>query len=94
MLDDSSSLLFEDGFVATRKPGRTDIYLFAYGWDYLDALRDFHILSGKPPLLPRWALGNWFSRWYSYTQEEYIVLMDRFKAEGIPLTAAVADMDW
>ncbi|WP_419670966.1 TIM-barrel domain-containing protein, partial [Bifidobacterium longum] len=46
------------------------------------------------PLLPRYALGNWWSRFHRYTSEEYVALMDRFKSEGIPFTTSVIDMDW
>ena len=40
------------------------------------------------------SLGNWWSRYYRYTQDEYVQLMDRFKREGIPFTTSVIDMDW
>ena len=31
---------------------------------------------------------------HTYTQSEYLDLMDRFRREGIPFTVAVLDMDW
>ena len=62
-----------------------DLYFFGYGRDYLGALKDFYHLTGQPPLLPRYALGNWWSRYWPYTSQEYTDLMDRFKAEGVPL---------
>ncbi|KAJ5137815.1 uncharacterized protein N7443_009896 [Penicillium atrosanguineum] len=95
-LDDSKSMLFDDRqWVATRSPGnRIDGYLFAYGHDYRQAIQAFYLLSGPQPLLPRWALGNWWSRYYAYTAEEYLALMSRFRKNGIPLAVAVLDMDW
>ncbi|KAM3076033.1 hypothetical protein ACMFMG_006454 [Clarireedia jacksonii] len=96
-MDDSRSMLFDaEGFVATRRPGegRIDGYLFAYGHDYQGAVKALYMLSGKQPLLPRWALGNWWSRYYAYSDEEYLALMDRFGQEKIPLSVAVLDMDW
>lgn len=45
-------------------------------------------------MLPRYALGNWWSRYYEYTEESYLELMHRFDEEGIPFTVAVIDMDW
>lgn len=95
--DDSSSMLFdEQGRIAVRHPGpgRIDGYLFAYQWDYREALKTFFVLSGPQPLLPRWALGNWWSRYYKYTAEEYLALMDRFATSRVPLSVAVLDMDW
>lgn len=96
-LDDSKSMLFdENGWLAVRQPGndRVDGYLFAYGHDYRGAVRAFYALSGPQPLLPRWALGNWWSRYYAYTADEYLQLMDQFQEKGIPLSVAVLDMDW
>ena len=71
-----------------------DIYLFAYGHDYKSAIRALYTISGSQPLLPRWALGNWWSRYYKYSDKEYLDLMDRFKREKLPLSVAVLDMDW
>ncbi|TIA10720.1 putative alpha-xylosidase [Aureobasidium pullulans] len=94
-LDDSSSMLFDGGFVAGRRPGdRVDGYLFCYGHDYKAAIKAFYELSGKQPKLPRYSLGNWWSRYYAYHQDEYIQLMDEFRTRDIPLSVAVVDMDW
>ncbi|KZF19082.1 glycoside hydrolase family 31 protein [Xylona heveae TC161] len=95
-LDDSKSMLFDGkGFVANRPAGdRVDGYLFCYGLDYKAAIKAFYALSGKQPVLPRYALGNWWSRYYAYQQDEYIELMDDFRARDIPFSVAVIDMDW
>ena len=84
LLDDSASYLYDDesGFRARPYP-EVDLYFFGYGRDYLGALKDFYHLTGQPPLLPRYALGNWWSRYWPYTSQEYTDLMDRFKAEGV-----------
>ncbi len=95
VLDDSRSLLLlEDGWIAPRREGIQDLYLFGYGYAYEDCLRDFFHLSGQTPLLPRFMLGNWWSRFYPYTDQEYTVLMDRFAEKRIPLSVAVLDIDW
>ena len=96
LLDDSRSLaLTEDGGVEPRRdPDALDLYFFGYGRDYLDALADYYRLTGAVPLLPRFVLGNWWSRYHAYTEQSYLELMDRFERENIPLTVAVVDMDW
>ncbi len=101
VMDDSSTLvLLDDGTVAPRNKhlnrvnGGSDIYIFAYGHDYKEALMDFYKLCGKTPLIPRFALGNWWSRYKAYTQEEYLALMQKFTDEEIPITVATIDMDW
>jgi alpha-glucosidase (family GH31 glycosyl hydrolase) len=95
VLDDSKSLvLTEDGWIEMRKPGTIDVYFFGYGYAYKDCLRDFFHLCGHTPLLPRYALGNWWSRFHAYSDGEYLKLMEQFQKEEIPLSVAVIDMDW
>ena len=94
VMDDSKSLLLmPDGTIAPREKC-ADRYYFAYGRDYLDQLRDFFKLTGEVPLIPKFALGNWWSRYRAYTQEEYRTLMQRFIDEELPITVATIDMDW
>ena len=94
-IDDSETMMFDGaGWVGSREAGRIDGYLFAYGQDYRQAIKAFYTISGSQPVLPRWALGNWWSRYHEYTAEEYLGLMDRFKVESIPFSVAVLDMDW
>lgn len=95
VLDDSSSLtLLDDGWVAPRETEETDLYFFGYGRNYLQCLKDFFHLCGKTPMLPRFALGNWWSRYNRYTEGTYKELMQRFEQEKIPFSVAVLDMDW
>ena len=94
-LDDSTTMaVTADGWVSARNPGSTDVYLFAHGDDFKAALADFYRLTGPQPLLPRWALGNWWSRYHPYSDGEYRQLMERFEADGVPFSVAVLDMDW
>lgn len=95
VIDDSASMILtEDGWVAPRPTENVDLYFFGYGHRYLECLKDFYHLCGKTPLLPRYALGNWWSRYHSYTEEEYKELIGRFEEEKIPFSVAVVDMDW
>ena len=95
VLDDSTSnFIGEDQWPIAKGWDSTDLYFFGYGHDYLGCLKDFYRLSGPTPLLPRFALGNWWSRFYRYTEDSYLKLMDRFAKEGIPFSTAVIDMDW
>src|SRR5699024_2776147 len=55
---------------------------------------DYYLLTGPQPKLPRYALGNWWSRYYQYSEESYLNLLDSFYEERIPFSVAVIDMDW
>ena len=94
VIDDSTSMLQTNNFVVPRKSGNKDLYFFGYGHDFLDGLKDFYKLCGKSPMIPRYALGNWWSRYYKYTSKSYLELMDRFEKEEVPFSVAVIDMDW
>jgi alpha-glucosidase (family GH31 glycosyl hydrolase) len=95
VLDDSCSFgVDEEGRLTPKAKDYIDLYFFGYGRAYLDALKDYYRLTGSTPLLPRYALGNWWSRFYRYTQKSYMELMDTFEAKKVPLAVAVIDMDW
>lgn len=92
--DDSKSLLlYPNGRLGPRN-GTMDVYVFAYGHDYRAAIKALYKLCGETPVVPRWALGNWWCRYWPYTQQEYINLMDNFADDNIPMSVAVIDMDW
>jgi alpha-glucosidase (family GH31 glycosyl hydrolase) len=61
-----------------RQADRIDLYFFGYGRDFTACLRDYRRLSGAVPLIPRWALGNWWSRYWPYRQDELLDLMRDF----------------
>lgn len=95
VLDDShTALLLEDQSVEPRTDVCQDLYFFGYGHDYIRCLRDFYRLSGPTPLLPRFTLGNWWSRYHPYSAESYLDLMHKFRQQEIPFSVAVLDMDW
>ena len=106
VLDDSAANVIVEAYEVNGKPNplgawvmprdhaETDFYFFGYGRRYTEAVQDFYKLAGPTPLLPRFALGNWWSRYYKYTEKSYLELMDRFEKENIPFTVGVIDMDW
>lgn len=95
VLDDSRSMRMDEaGNLLPAQAHGIDLYLFCYGHDYRACLRDYYQLSGHTPVLPRYALGNWWSRFYPYTEQSYMQLMERFAKERVPLSVAVLDMNW
>jgi alpha-glucosidase (family GH31 glycosyl hydrolase) len=98
VVDDSQSLVFDsDGWLEARtseKNRNLDLYFFGYGHDYAACLQDYFKVSGNVPLVPRWILGNWWSRYWEYTQESLMDLMTEFKKRDVPLSVCIIDMDW
>lgn len=97
VVDDSHSLVFsQDGWLEQRQAHAEalDLYFFGYGQAYHACLQDFNKVAGHTPLLPRWALGNWWSRYWAYTQQELMRLMRDFRDYQVPLSVCIVDMDW
>jgi hypothetical protein len=71
-----------------------DLYFFGYGSDHSACLADFSRVAGAIPMVPRYILGNWWSRYHAYAQAELQSLMEDFRALEIPLSVCIIDMDW
>ncbi|MFM8320723.1 MAG: TIM-barrel domain-containing protein [Chloroflexota bacterium] len=96
LVDDSRSLVFNaQGWLEPRsRPANQDWYFFGFGHDYPACLADFAQVAGQTPLIPRWALGNWWSRYWAYSADELLDLMNEFRTRQIPLSVCIVDMDW
>ncbi|RPJ51969.1 MAG: alpha-xylosidase, partial [Chloroflexi bacterium] len=97
VVDDSASLVFNEiGWLEPRSApaGQLDLYFLGYGHDYLGCLRDFNLLSGAVPMIPRFILGNWWSRYWEYSEGELKKLMNDFQSREVPLSVCIIDMDW
>jgi hypothetical protein len=97
LLDDTKTDVWtSDGWIAPRSAGDSeDGYLFGYGEDYATALQDLAKLTGPAPLLPEYAFGNWFSRYFPHTTDQYEnQLLPEFAASGVSLDTLSVDTDW
>ncbi|HNS49776.1 MAG TPA: glycoside hydrolase family 31 protein [Anaerolineae bacterium] len=97
LFDDSRSIRFgtDTGWVepASDSP-YLDWYLFGYGHDYKAALAEYTRFGGPIPLIPRYVLGAWWSRYWAYSGRELEALVRAFERRGFPLDVLVIDMDW
>jgi len=97
VFDDSRSVVFDpgDGWVAPRRDHEVqDWYFFGYGHDYKRALADYTRFGGAIPLIPRFVLGAWWSRYWAYSAQDLKDLVRGFERHGLPLDVLVIDMDW
>ncbi|MBR0501085.1 MAG: DUF5110 domain-containing protein [Bacteroidales bacterium] len=74
--------------------GVQDLYIFAYGHDYKRALADYAKVAGAVPLPPKFVFGYWWSRYWAYTDDEFIGLAKEFRSRNLPIDIMVIDMDW
>lgn len=94
-VDDSKTHLLRDGWAANRPEGAgSDWYLFAYGSDYKAALKALATVAGQAPMPRKAILGSWYSRWWSYSSDDYRDIVAEYEKNGFPLDILVMDMDW
>lgn len=94
-IDDSkTNIMLETGEVEKRLDNQIDVYLFVYLKDFNLCLKDYFELTGKPALLPRYALGNWWCRNNAYSDIELKELVDEFGNKDIPVSIFLLDKDW
>ena len=101
LIDDSQRhVLTPDGseweeWVEARPEGdRQDLDLFAYGHDYKQALADYALVAGRAPMPPKYTLGYWWSRYWQYSDNEFVDLVNKLKSMDVPIDVLIVDMDW
>ncbi|MEM7283667.1 MAG: TIM-barrel domain-containing protein, partial [Pseudomonadota bacterium] len=73
--------------------GRT-AYLVVAGDTYPELIENYTDATGRQPLPPRWAFGNYASRFGYHTEKEARDVVRRFKRSKIPLDAIILDIYW
>ena len=71
-----------------------DLYLFIYGNDFGLCLKDYFELTGYPRMIPRYALGNWWSKECAYNERKVIEKINSFNIHGVPLSVFLLDNGW
>lgn len=67
-------------------------YYFIKGDNADDVISGYRTLTGKAPIVPKWAMGFWQSRERYRTQDELIGVVKEYRKRGIPLDNIV--LDW
>lgn len=61
---------------------------------WFDLVDQYTYLTGKQPMPPRWALGNFSSRFGYHSQKEVEQTIQKFEALKIPVDAVILDLYW
>ena len=69
-------------------------YQIIAGDDWKELIENYVSLTGFQPLIPRWALGNFSSRFGYHSQKETIETIAKFQKEEIPVDAIILDLYW
>ncbi len=97
-IDDSEKPLFDNSdwpwVIARPETQMQDTYFFAYGHDYQTALKDFTTVAGKIALPPKFVFGAWWSKYWTYDDDQLRDLARQFDRYDLGLDVMVIDMDW
>ena len=66
-------------------------YYFIYGDNMDDVIAGYRTLTGKAPIMPKWAMGYWQSREKYNTQQEVLSTLAEFRRRNIPIDNIVID---
>jgi oligosaccharide 4-alpha-D-glucosyltransferase len=80
---------FEAGF----ESGAVDVYIIP-GKNMDEILRNYTLLTGRQPLPPRWALGNFVSRFGYRSQQQAEDVIRRTQQDSFPADAIILDLFW
>lgn len=69
-------------------------YILIYGPSYKRILETYTALTGRPPLLPRWAFGLWVTSYPQGHQQEVLEHVQQHRQRQIPLDAVILDYHW
>jgi oligosaccharide 4-alpha-D-glucosyltransferase len=85
----TDSTLLEAGFSG----GELNVYVIA-GQNMDQQVKAFSKLTGRQPLPPRWALGNFISRFGYTSQEQVLNTVRQMQRERFPVDAVILDLFW
>lgn len=83
-----------DWWAQRKDPQAMDVYFLGYGRDYKKAISDFTRIAGRIPLPPAYVFGYWYSKYASYSSDDYREIMNELEANDIPTDVMILDMDW
>ncbi|MDU1890164.1 MAG: glycoside hydrolase family 31 protein [Dysgonomonas sp.] len=95
IIDDAGKDILVDDWLHERDRSHVqDLYCFVYGKDYKAALGDLGRISGHVPMTRKYVHGVWYCRYWPYTSDEYLQLVNEYRDNNFPLDIMVFDMDW
>ncbi len=69
-------------------------YYFIAGESMDEVISGYRTLTGKSPVMPRWAMGYWQSRERYKTQDELLSTLDEFRQRRLPIDNIVQDWSY
>lgn len=84
----------DEGQLTLEADGPGADYILIYGPTFKEILRTYTALTGRPPLLPRWAFGLWVTSYPQENQQKVLEYARLHREKKIPLDAIILDYHW
>jgi oligosaccharide 4-alpha-D-glucosyltransferase len=84
----------DDDVLAFEAVGGRTAYIVIAGDTYPELVEKYTDVTGRQPLPPRWAFGNFASRFGYHSEKEVRDVVRRFQRADIPLDTVVIDIYW
>lgn len=84
----------ERGVLEVDAVGPPADYVVFYGPGFKEIVATYTALTGRPPLLPRWAFGLWVTGYPQAHQDEVVAHVAEHRQRAIPLDAVILDYHW
>jgi alpha-glucosidase (family GH31 glycosyl hydrolase) len=83
-----------EGMIRVKAGGLPVDYVVIFGSTPAEILANYTELSGRPPLLPRWAFGLWLTGYPQEEQARVLELAAQHRQRKVPLDAIILDYHW
>jgi alpha-glucosidase (family GH31 glycosyl hydrolase) len=95
VVDDSANWgLDQNDWWQSPNTDQIDFYFFGHGLNYKQAIFDYSLIGGKQAMVPRYAAGIAWTRWYDLDNRDVANIVDAYKGWQMPLDTFILDMDW
>jgi alpha-glucosidase (family GH31 glycosyl hydrolase) len=90
---DGGAFQAQDDTIRFQKGSRPDTEYFVIVGPPLKSMAGLALLTGRPPMPPKWTLGFLNSQWVS-NEDEWRQLVDTYAAKQVPVSGFIFDFDW
>jgi alpha-glucosidase (family GH31 glycosyl hydrolase) len=84
----------KDNSLSYETIGGRKTYQIIAGKSWANVIANYTQLTGRQPLPPRWAFGNFASRFGYHSEAEARQVIAKYRAEQIPVDAIIFDLYW
>ena len=84
----------KDNSIAYETEGGNKTYQVIFGKNWEEIIQSYTALTGTQPLPPKWAFGNFSSRFGYHSEQEARATIDRYFKDSIPVDAIILDLYW